>query len=90
MGTLPVIALTFIGTLIGAAIVWFLSRRLIAASYEKGVSSISSEKAVLEERLIARDQNITELRSESDAYIKEIEDISNELKEEAEKRSKAE
>jgi DNA recombination protein RmuC len=90
MGTLPVIALTFIGTLIGAGIVWLLSKRLIAASYEKGVASISSEKAVLEERLIARDQIITELRSESDAYIKKLEDISNDLKEEAEKRSKAE
>ena len=90
MSISTVVVLLMVGTLSGAAIVWFLSRRLIAASYEKGVSSISSEKAVLEERLIARDQNITELRSESDAHIKKIEDISNELKEEAEKRSKAE
>ena len=90
MSISTVVVLLMVGTLSGAAIVWLLSRRLIAASYEKGVSSISSEKAVLEERLIARDQNITELRSESDAHIKKIEDISNELKEEAEKRSKAE
>ena len=90
MTIIEVLTLLFLGIIIGSGFLWFMLRQKIKDSYNLGQSAVISEKAVLEERLIARDQIITELRSEEIDNGKKIDTLTNELKSETEKRSKAE
>lgn len=63
MSSLIGIMILIIGLAMGGSIVWLLTRRYIKESYSKGAASISQEKAVLEERVQARERDIARLET---------------------------
>lgn len=52
------------GLAFGGGLIWFVMRRTAFDNYSKGVASVSQEKATLEERVQARDREITRLETE--------------------------
>jgi len=74
MSSLIEIVILIIGLTMGGTIVWLLTRRSIKESYSKGAASIGQEKAVLEERVQAREKDIarleTTISTEKDANLR--------------------
>lgn len=78
------------GLLMGSVLMWLWFRGKSREALESGTAAIASEKAVLEERIRAREQDIAELTTTISEHKSRLETESASLRVESERRTKAE
>src|SRR6266850_2310059 len=75
MDSLIPVVMIFTGIVIGAVIVWLLLRAQSQRSYEKGQSDNATQVAALQERLVARDQELEKLQLSFDKEVAQREHL---------------
>jgi len=83
------IVLLILGLLIGGAAAWLLTRTKIQHAYDKAKGEAEAERATLNERLRAKDEQITQLESSVGKFETDIEKLRKDFSIESEKRSAA-
>jgi DNA recombination protein RmuC len=71
MDSLIPVVMIFAGIAVGAVIVWLLLRGQSQRSYEKGQADSATQVAALQERLVARDQEVQKLQQAIDREVSE-------------------
>jgi DNA recombination protein RmuC len=71
MDSLIPVVMIFAGIVVGAVIVWLLLRGQSQRSYEKGQADSATQVAALQERLVARDQEVQKLQQAIDREVSE-------------------
>src|SRR5882672_6398404 len=92
MDSLIPVVMIFAGIVVGAVIVWLLLRGQLQRSYEKGQADSATQMAALQERLVARDQEVQKLQQAIDSEVSErdrLRDSNAELKAELEGERRA-
>src|SRR6266850_2710171 len=75
MDSLIPVVMIFTGIVIGAVIVWLLLRAQSRRSYEKGQSDSATQVAALQERMVARDQELEKLQLSFDKEVAQREHL---------------
>jgi len=79
-----------IGALFGGIVSWLVFRNDARHAHTEARAENEGERAQLNERLMARDQQIATLKAATEAQIKEIARLGDELRSESERRATAE
>ncbi len=90
MGSLIPVVMILIGAIIGASLTWLVTRTKARRSYADGQADSKTEIATLAERLAAKNRELEEFRSTIEGTNRKKQELSEEIREEAEKRSAAE
>src|SRR5213080_4572388 len=69
MDNLIPVVMIFIGIVVGAAVAWLILRGQSQRSYEKGQADSATQVAALQERMVARDQEVQKLQQAIDREI---------------------
>src|SRR5947199_179527 len=75
MDSLIPVVMILSGIVVGALVVWLLLRAQSQRSYERGQADSSTHVAALQERLVARDQEVQKLQQSCDKEIAQREQL---------------
>lgn len=79
-----------LGLLIGVSVAWFMARTKIQHAYEKARAEADTDRALLNERIQAKEQQITDLKLAAEKLGADLESLRKIYNTESEKRSAAE
>ena len=85
MDSLIPVVMILIGAILGASLTWLVTRAKARRSYVDGQADSKTEIATLAERVAAKNRELEEFRSTIEGTNRKKQELSEEIREEAEK-----